>query len=223
MSAMAAVSLSQPVLVLDAGYQPVNVVNIRRALALICKGKAVVLHEDERALLRSERLVLHRPRVIRLLAAVAHRVYRFFRVKLSKRNIMARDGWRCQYCGATDRPLTIDHVVPRSRQPHGSSMDSWENCVTACLACNVRKGNRTPSEAGMALLCRPARPRWSPTFVCRPSRGGQDLDSWRPYLAPMHGEKSGSFPSRSLSPGRSALARPAASGRQATERVKVKS
>ena len=181
---MSSVSLSRPVLVLDAGYQPVNVVNLKRAVTLVCKGKAVVLQADAQQLLRAERYVLECPRVIRLLVAVAHKVYRFFRIRLSKRNLMARDGWRCQYCGSRERPLTIDHVVPRSRFPAGRGrlVDTWENCVTACLPCNIRKGNRTPREAGMTLLARPGRPRWSLSFLARRRWGDVDDATWRQYL-----------------------------------------
>jgi 5-methylcytosine-specific restriction endonuclease McrA len=182
---MASIALSRPVLVLDAGYQPVNVVNLKRAVSLICSGKAVVVQADEGQPVRSEKLVILSPRVIRLLVAVAHRVYRFFRVRLTKRNIMARDHWSCQYCGAQDRPLTIDHVVPRSRFPQGlnGDVDTWENCVTACVECNVRKGNRTPAEAGMVLRTRPGRPRWSLSLVARRRWDELELATWEPYLA----------------------------------------
>ncbi len=168
---MSGISLSRPVLVLDAGYQPVNVINLKRAVTLVCTGKAVVLQADEGAALRSERLVLQVPRVIRLLIAVAHQGWRHFRVKLSKRNILARDGWSCQYCGAEDRPLTIDHVIPRSRLPAGAA-DAWENCVAACLACNVRKGDRTPVEAGPDPDDQTARPPVEPGLARSPALGG---------------------------------------------------
>ena len=181
---MQVLSLSRPVLVLDAGYQPVNVVNLKRAVTLVCAGKAVVLQADDSTPLRSEKLVLSSPRVIRLLIVVAHKVYRFFRVKLNKRNIMARDRWRCQYCGTQERPLTIDHVVPRSRFPAGQQgdVDSWENCVAACLSCNVRKGNRTPAEAGMTLLNKPVRPRWNLSLIARRRWGEREFATWQPYL-----------------------------------------
>jgi 5-methylcytosine-specific restriction endonuclease McrA len=181
---MSALSLSRPVLVLDAGYQPVNVVNLKRAVTLVCAGKAVVLQADETVALRSEKLTLHCPRVIRLLIACAHRVYRHFRIKLNKRNIMARDEWRCQYCGATDQPLTIDHVVPRSRCRDGEAgIDTWENWVTACHACNARKGNRTPAEAGMALLSRPRPPLWNLAWLSRRRWAEGEVAAWRPYIA----------------------------------------
>ena len=179
---MSGISLSRPVLVLDAGYQPVNVINLKRAVSLVCTGKAVVLQADEGVALRSERLVLQVPRVIRLLIAVAHQGWRHFRVKLSKRNILARDGWSCQYCGADDRPLTIDHVIPRSRLPAGAA-DAWENCVAACLACNVRKGDRTPAEAGLTLTTRPRAPQWNLAWLNRRRWAEGEVAAWRPYLA----------------------------------------
>jgi len=181
---MSAISLSRPVLVLDAGYQPVNVVNLKRAVTLVYTGKAVILQADEQALLHAEKLVLQSPRVIRLLVSIAHKVYRFFQVHLCKRNIMARDRWRCQYCGGKEKPLTIDHVIPRSRFPANrpEKIDSWENCVTACLDCNARKGNRTPAEAGMQLRSRPSRPRWSLIFLARRRWGIKEMETWRPYL-----------------------------------------
>jgi hypothetical protein len=173
---MTPLALTRPVLVLDAGYQPVNVINLKRAGSLVYSGKAVVVQADANRPLRSEKLVILSPRVIRLLVAIAGKVYRFFKVRLTKRNIMARDGWSCQYCGAQDRPLTIDHVVPRSRYPAGMNgqVDSWENCVTACVQCNVRKGNRTRS--------RPARPRWSLPLVARRRWGEWEFATWEPYL-----------------------------------------
>jgi len=180
---MSAVSLTRPVLVLDAGYQPVNVVNLRRAVTLVCSGKAVVLQADERVALHAEKLVLQCPRVIRLVIACAHRVYQHFRVKLSKRNLMARDGWRCQYCGAADQPLTVDHVVPRARFARAADADAWENCVVACHACNARKGNRTPAEAGMSLAARPRAPQWGVTWLDRRRWHEGDVAAWRPYLA----------------------------------------
>ena len=82
-------------------------------------------------------------------------------IRLSRKNLMLRDGHQCQYCARTPmvRELNIDHVLPRSR----GGPDSWENLVTACRVCNLRKGRRTPEEAGMRLLRIPAPPRWSAT------------------------------------------------------------
>lgn len=156
-----ATMLLRPVLVLDAGYQAVNVVPVRRALTLLASGRAVAVEKDEAVAVRSERESIGCPVIIRLFIAIAHKVYRALRVRFNKRNVLARDGHRCQYCGSAEE-LTIDHVVPRSRRdrvhPDGGAT-SWENCVTACLPCNLRKGNRTPEEARMPLEKRPREPR----------------------------------------------------------------
>ena len=177
-------TLLRPVLVLDAGYQAVNVVPMRRALRLIATGKAVAIDEDADTILRSERECLNCPRIIRLFIAVAHRVYRTLQVRFNKRNVMARDNHRCQYCGSDER-LTIDHVVPRSRRtrehPRGGPT-TWENCVTACLPCNLKKGNRTPDEAGMALLSKPSKPRWFLPLVNKTTRQDGWVDTWGRYL-----------------------------------------
>lgn len=156
-----ATMLLRPVLVLDAGYQAVNVVPVRRALTLLASGRAVAVEKDDDIAVRSERESMGCPVIIRLFIAVAHRVYRALRVRFNKRNVLARDGHRCQYCGSLE-DLTVDHVVPRSRRDHAypqGGPTSWENCVTACLPCNLRKGNRTPEEAMMSLDRRPLEPR----------------------------------------------------------------
>ncbi len=174
--------LNSPVLVLDAGYQAVNVVPVRRALSLLARGKAVVVEEETGRILRSEKMKLGCPVVIRLLIAIAHRVYRSLRVRFNKRNVLARDSWTCQYCGATEVPLTIDHVIPRSRRtrryPDGGP-HSWENCVAACLPCNHRKGDRLPEEAGMRLARKPSRPRWVLALPWGRKRG---YERWKRYL-----------------------------------------
>jgi 5-methylcytosine-specific restriction endonuclease McrA len=100
------------------------------------------------------------PRVIRLLNY--DRVPRNV-VKFNRRNVFLRDENRCQYCtrkfGTHD--LSLDHVVPRSR----GGQTTWENIVSACLKCNVRKGGRTPVEAGMKLCRPPSQPKRNPVLV----------------------------------------------------------
>lgn len=176
--------LTRPVLVLDAGYQAVNVVPVRRALLLLARGKAVPVEEDAAALCRSEHSAIAVPLIIRLFVQVAHKLYRRLQVRYNKRNVFARDGHRCQYCGSKHGPLTIDHVFPRSRRspehPEGGS-DSWENCVTACVRCNLRKGNRTPEEAGMPLLQPPSRPAGFLPLLARPTEPGL-VAAWQKYL-----------------------------------------
>jgi 5-methylcytosine-specific restriction endonuclease McrA len=77
---------------------------------------------------------------------------------LCNATLFARDRNLCLYCGGqfARHELTRDHVVPLSR----GGRDDWENVVTACIACNVKKGGRTPQEAHMPLLAVPYRPSW---------------------------------------------------------------
>jgi 5-methylcytosine-specific restriction endonuclease McrA len=172
-------------LVLDAGYQAVNVVPLRRALALLSTGKAVSVEEEAEIILHAERESFRCPVIIRLFISIAHRVYRSFRVKFNKRNLMTRDAHSCQYCGTSEAPLTIDHVIPRSRRskrhPDGGPT-TWQNCVTACIRCNLHKGNRTPEEAGMQLLTKPAAPRWYLPILHR-GPGGVAHRAWRRFLS----------------------------------------
>jgi 5-methylcytosine-specific restriction endonuclease McrA len=143
------------VLVLNATYEPLNVVSVRRAVLLLLKEKAEIVEAAE-AWLRSEQLSLRVPLVIRLVYYV--RIPRHFALPLSRRTVLARDYYTCQYCGeqCARANLTIDHVLPRSR----GGETRWENVVTACGPCNRRKGDRTPEEAHMPLLRQPRRPRY---------------------------------------------------------------
>jgi 5-methylcytosine-specific restriction endonuclease McrA len=102
-----------------------------------------------------------------------------FTVRLTRKNLMIRDGFQCQYCGhrPSQRDLNLDHVIPRSR----GGADSWENLVVSCRSCNLKKGRRTPVEAGMALLRQPHVPRWSTaTQILLVAR--QPYEAWEPFL-----------------------------------------
>jgi 5-methylcytosine-specific restriction endonuclease McrA len=160
------------VLVLNASYEPLNVCSVRRAHVLVWKGKAEVLEELDHSL-HSSTSTYPWPHVIRLVTYV--RVPRGVKRKISRRALFARDGWRCVYCGTTNGRLTLDHVVPRSRG--GDSV--WENVVTSCAPCNLRKGNRLLHEIHMELRELPRVP--APVLFIRlaapsiPTR-------WQPYL-----------------------------------------
>ena len=134
----------QQVLVLNASYEPLNVCSVRRAHVLVWKGKAEVLESLPKGL-RSATDTFVWPHVIRLVQYV--RVPRAIQRKISRRALFARDGWRCVYCGASGGRLTLDHVVPRSKG--GESI--WENVVTACAPCNLRKGDRSLEDSGLHL------------------------------------------------------------------------
>jgi 5-methylcytosine-specific restriction endonuclease McrA len=164
-------SVFRQVLVLNSTYEPVNVCSTRRALVLLLKGRAESL-ETAAQRIRSERASYPAPVVIRLNEYA--RVPRPEGRRLSRRAILARDGYRCQYCGST-RHLTVDHLVPRSR----GGASSWENLVTSCAACNTRKGASLPSEVGMALSRMP-RPPAPCDFVFAAQRVVPE--AWRPYL-----------------------------------------
>mgnify|MGYP003860170963 CR=1 FL=1 len=135
------------VLVLNASYEPLNITTWRRAVVMVLKGKAEGLEHDSARKIRDDTWL---PTVIRLRQFVR---VPFRALPLTRRNLFQRDGHRCQYCGSESERLSIDHVMPRSRD--GSH--SWDNVTTACLRCNVHKGNRTPREAGMVLLQPPRR------------------------------------------------------------------
>ena len=162
------------VLVLNATYEPMNVVSVRRAVLLLLKEKAELVEAAE-AYLRSERVVLPVPLVIRLVYYV--RISRRFALPLSRRTVMARDHYTCQYCGVQPGKagLTIDHILPRSRG--GDTI--WENVVTACGPCNRRKGSRTPEEAGMQLIQPPSRPRYLAITLLAGASAPQE---WEKYM-----------------------------------------
>lgn len=158
-------------LVLNATYEPLSIVSMRRAACLILADKADLV-EDDGTHMRAEKFALPAPLVIRLRYVVRVPYHR--RTALSRRAVMARDGHRCQYCGATAD--SIDHVVPRSR----GGAHEWENVTAACRPCNLRKRDRTPEEAGMPLARRPHVPRESAWIALAVNRVP---DEWKPYLA----------------------------------------
>jgi len=163
----------QQVLVLNASYEPLNVCSVRRAHVLVWKGKAEVLEKLEQPL-HSASSTYPWPHVIRLVVYV--RVPRGVQRKISRRALFARDGWRCVYCGTASGRLTLDHVVPRSRG--GDSV--WENVVTSCAPCNLRKGNRLPHEVQMELSAQPRPP--APVLFIRLAAATIPT-TWQPYLA----------------------------------------
>src|SRR5256886_9977491 len=162
----------QQVLVLNASYEPLNVTTVRRAHVLVFKGKAEVIEELAEPL-RSATVSFPRPHVIRLVRYV--RVPRTLQRKISRRALFARDGWRCMYCGSSGGRLTLDHVVPRSRG--GESI--WENVVTSCAPCNLRKGNRLPEEVSMTIRIPPRPP--APVLFIRLA-APKIPHTWAPYL-----------------------------------------
>src|SRR5205823_3946614 len=163
----------QHVLVLNASYEPLNVTTVRRAHVLVYKGKAEVIEELDQPL-HSATDTYPWPHVIRLVTYV--KVPRTAQRKISRRALFARDEWSCVYCGTSGGRLTLDHVVPRSR---GGESD-WENVVTACAPCNLRKGDKLPEEASMTLR-RPPRPPAPSLFITLATPSGMP-STWQRYL-----------------------------------------
>ena len=139
------------VLVLNASYEPLNITSWRRAVVLVIKGKAEQIEQREQLVYPDFPM----PTVIRLRHYVR---IPYKEIPLTRRNLLHRDNHTCQYCGQSGDSLTLDHVIPRSR----GGGDSWENIVSACVRCNVRKGSRTPKEAEMPLANPPRKPHSSP-------------------------------------------------------------
>ncbi|MGD2143536.1 MAG: HNH endonuclease [Anaerolineae bacterium] len=141
-------------------------------MGLILADKASVL-ENGRGVIRTVTRTYERPSVIRLFYMVRRPRPQ---VRLCKREILRRDGHRCQYCGRRTRHLTVDHVVPR----HRGGEYCWENLVAACPECNRRKGGRTPAETNLDLLRRPFQPRATAEYVF--GRYTNNIDEWSDYL-----------------------------------------
>jgi 5-methylcytosine-specific restriction endonuclease McrA len=162
-------------LLLSQGYQPLGTIPWQRAVSLLTLGKVEVVEEYD-VDIRSVYLVIRMPAVVRLITRFRRHKQR---VKFSRQNVLARDRWRCQYCGQKKptAELTYDHVIPRSQ----GGKTCWENIVTACEDCNSRKADRTPAQAGMKLRSKPERPTWVPVFTIQLSTGSVP-DQWASYL-----------------------------------------
>jgi 5-methylcytosine-specific restriction endonuclease McrA len=160
------------VLVLNSSSEPLHVCSWRRAVALIVKNRAEVVEHNGKMLADDFPL----PLVIRLSSKV---FVPYSPLSCNRQNILARDRHTCQYCGAKDLDLTLDHVVPRSK----GGPFSWENLVAACHKCNGRKGDLSLSECGMKLLSKPVRPRNRMSFLIMKHRSKSGTyESWSRYL-----------------------------------------
>ena len=158
-------------LVLNASYEPLSVVPVRRAVVLVLHNRADVVASNGKVW-RSERIDLASPSVIRLRQFVKVPYAR--RVPLNRRAVFLRDAQRCQYCNRSAE--NIDHVVPKAQ----GGTHTWENVVASCRRCNTKKGGRTPEQAGLALRHKPRAPRrhsWVLVAV-----GTEPDPAWEQYL-----------------------------------------
>ena len=183
--------LNTAVLVLNRNYQPVHVTSVRRAFSLLYQGVAKAIDHQYRLYEFADWAALSAAdhdaistvsRTIRVPRVVVLQAYEYLpkgRVRFSRLNIYARDHDTCQYCGLQlpRSELNLDHVLPRSQ----GGKTSWENVVCSCVECNLKKGGRTPEQASMALLRKPARPRWTPFF--RGASKRVTYREWLPFLS----------------------------------------
>lgn len=190
-------TLERPALVLNKLWQPVGVVTVARSLTKVWNESARIidptdfqlytwedwseLRPDEGApYIQTGRLRLRVPEVISL---TKYDRLPTSSVMFSRRNVFKRDHYTCQYCGRQpgSEELTIDHVIPKS-SPDGLGKSTWENCVLACITCNVKKANRTPEQAGMRLRRQPIRPTWQPLYAARNVR----INSWSKFVSEVY-------------------------------------
>jgi 5-methylcytosine-specific restriction endonuclease McrA len=201
MNVQAHSALDASVLVLNKMFMAVHVISVRRAFCLLCKDLAEVVNledgtfatydfttwrelseyraknfrKEEDDWVRTATVEIQVPRVIRLLS---YEKVPKQTVKFNRRNIFARDGNQCQYCGRKfpTSELSLDHVVPRSQ----GGQTTWENIVCACVGCNVRKGGRTPKQAHLSLIRRPEKPKRSPVLNQKLTQ--KKYQSWQSFL-----------------------------------------
>ena len=161
-------------LVLNSDYEPLNICSVRRAINLVLQGKVEVIHERRYAL-HSKSHSYRSPSVIRL----THYVKRPRpQLKLSRKSILIRDNFTCQYCGYSGGDLTVDHIVPKHH--HGPS--SWENLVCCCRKCNTKKGSKSAVQSGMHPKTQPRKPRYVPFISLTKYVTAVENEEWRDYL-----------------------------------------
>jgi 5-methylcytosine-specific restriction endonuclease McrA len=162
-------------LLLNTTFEPLNVVSWKKAIIMVMLGKVEVVEEYER-IIRGISFAIRLPAVIRLNRFIKRKPPL---VKFSRQNLYVRDRGKCQYCGTPfeHKELTYDHVIPRSK----GGQTEWTNVVTCCTACNLKKGGRTPEEAGMSLIRKPKIPIWIPLLTM--SLGIEETPApWKDYL-----------------------------------------
>jgi len=162
-------------LLLNSTFMPLRIVSWRKAMILMALRKVEVVEEYTKEI-HTVSLSIRLPSVIRLLKFIRARDQE---IRFTRYNIYLRDKGRCQYCGDrfSARDLTYDHVIPRAR----GGAATWQNIVTCCRSCNLRKGGRTPHEAEMRLIRLPRKPEWLPIFDVTMGISGVP-ESWQNYL-----------------------------------------
>lgn len=183
--------LQRPTLVLNRNWQAIHVATVERALVMLWNESAKIVDptdyqlydwDDWSALIpnRDEPFIQaarQRIRVPEVIALTHFEALPRRTVTFSRRNVFKRDKMTCQYCGKRpgSEELTIDHVTPRAQ----GGQSTWTNCVLACVDCNARKADRTPTQARMKLAAEPVRPAWKPVYADRLQR----IESWAKFIS----------------------------------------
>lgn len=157
---------------LNQNYEAMSICNVQRAVILLYLGKAELVAAKDSKKLHSIRRAIPFPTIVRLLIYIR---VPYKKIVLSRKNILRRDLYKCQYCQRSDVPLTIDHIIPKSK----GGDDTWENLITACVHCNNKKGDRSPEDAKMTIHKKPTKPShitFMKHFV------GKIDEEWKPFL-----------------------------------------
>ncbi len=166
--------MAHDVLVLNSDYEPLNICNIRRAMSLVFLGKVDILHENS-MILHTVSNSYKSPSVIRLKNHIRRPRPQ---LRLSRRSILARDNYTCQYCGHKGHDLTVDHLIPKRL----GGPTSWENLVCCCKKCNTKKGDKTLQQVGFTLRKEPRQPKFVPFISLTKFINGAKNEVWRDYL-----------------------------------------
>jgi len=163
--------LSRKVLLLNSSYEPISIISSKKAIIMLMLEKVDYI-ENSNLNIKSEKLKISLPLIVKLKTFV---YLKRRKISLTRQNIFKRDNYMCQYCGKKTKKLTIDHVKPKNK----GGIDSWENLVTACVKCNLAKGDRYLKDLNMPLLSIPKKPHF---LIYMQGYVNNDYKSWKPYL-----------------------------------------
>ena len=163
--------LSKKVLLLNSSYEPISIINSKKAIIMLMLGKVDYIEKGNK-FIKSEKIQFLLPVVVKLKAFV---YLKRRRIALTRQNIFKRDNYICQYCGKKSKSLTIDHVIPKNK----GGVDSWENLVSACVKCNLSKADNYLKDINMPLLNKPKKPHF---LLYMQGYVNNEYESWKPYL-----------------------------------------
>jgi len=166
--------MNAKVLILNSSYEPLNVSTMKKAIIMIVKGSAIV-EETSDYQIGTVSTRFDAPSVVRLARFIKIPAKK---VALSRKNIILRDRYKCQYCGKTFNfeDLTMDHIIPKSK----GGKDDWTNVVASCFDCNNKKADHMPQDIGMMPMKKAAQP--SRFYMQAIIASNEDADSWKKYL-----------------------------------------